>query len=110
MSGWVGAGRSNAVLASPLPPLTLNLTHPSATSTHLPPSQIVDDGGEAVEAQDVVKQAGGIAGGADGPRATFAAGVQFSITDPAWGHGGGAPKVGVLGCAGWKWVGPLVGV
>ena len=38
-----------------------------------------------------------IAGGAYGPRAMFAAGVQFSITDPAWGA---APKVGG-GFVGW---------
>ena len=41
----------------------------------------------------MVKQAGGIGGGADGPRATFAAGVQFAITDPAWGKAGGQLKV-----------------
>ena len=46
-------------------------------------------------ATDVVKQAGGISAGGDasGARATFAAGLQFRITDPAF-TAGGEPKVG----------------
>lgn len=47
--------------------------------------QIVGDDGEELTAVDVVKQPGGISGGVDGPRATFSANVQFSITDPAYG-------------------------
>ncbi len=75
------------------PPALSNNRHPTPTP------QITDGGDEAVEAHDVVKQAGGIAGGAKGQRATFAASVQFSITDPAWG-GSGAPKVGLWGGVG----------
>ena len=41
------------------------------------------DDGEELVAPDVVKQAGGISGGAYGSRAVFSAGVQFTITDPA---------------------------
>ena len=43
------------------------------------------DDGEEVVAEDVIKQSGGIENGANGPRTTFAAGVQFSISDPAYG-------------------------
>jgi hypothetical protein len=46
--------------------------------------QIVGDDGEEVIAENVVKQSGGISGGAYSDRATFAAGVQFSISDPAY--------------------------
>lgn len=54
------------------------------TSTQL---QITSDGGQSVEADQVITQSGGIASGsgASGPRATFATGVQFTITDPAYG-------------------------
>lgn len=44
------------------------------------------DDGEEVVAEDVIKQSGGIENGANGPRTTFAAGVQFSISDPAFGR------------------------
>lgn len=43
------------------------------------------DDGEEVVAADVVKQNGGISGGANGERATFSSNVQFTITDPAFG-------------------------
>jgi hypothetical protein len=48
-----------------------------------PALQIVGDDGEELVAEDVVKQNGGISGGAYGGRVTFSAGVQFGITDPA---------------------------
>lgn len=56
----------------------------------VPPSpfylpQIEGDDGEEVVADDVIKQSGGISNGANGARATFSAGVQFSISDPAFG-------------------------
>ncbi|KAI7842109.1 hypothetical protein COHA_004303 [Chlorella ohadii] len=47
--------------------------------------KIVGDDGEEVVATDVIKQSGGISNGANGPRTTFSAGVQFSISDPAFG-------------------------
>jgi hypothetical protein len=47
--------------------------------------QIVDQGGEALVANNVIKANGGISGGAFGVRATFNSGVQFTITDPAYG-------------------------
>ncbi|PRW45398.1 barwin-like endoglucanase [Chlorella sorokiniana] len=47
--------------------------------------KIVGDDGEEVVADDVIKQSGGISNGANGPRTTFSAGVQFSISDPAFG-------------------------
>ncbi|KAL4427349.1 hypothetical protein ABPG77_003258, partial [Micractinium sp. CCAP 211/92] len=48
---------------------------------------ITSDGGQSVEADQVITQSGGISSGsgASGPRATFATGVQFTITDPAYG-------------------------
>ena len=45
----------------------------------------MSDDGEEVVADGVVKQNGGIGHGAYGDRSTFEAGVQFSITDPAFG-------------------------
>jgi hypothetical protein len=45
----------------------------------------VGQDGETVVAKDVIKQNGGISGGAFGVRATFNSGVQFMITDPAYG-------------------------
>jgi hypothetical protein len=56
--------------------------------------QIVGDDGEELTAVDVVKQPGGISGGVDGPRATFSANVQFSITDPAYGAVSGSNECG----------------
>ncbi|KAL4440265.1 hypothetical protein ABPG75_003266 [Micractinium tetrahymenae] len=49
--------------------------------------RITSDGGQVVEADDVITQSGGIASGAgaSGSHPTFATGVQFSITDPAYG-------------------------
>ena len=62
---------------------------PALTPPHLcapsPLPQIVGDDGEEVVAFDVIKQSGGISNGANGPRTTFSAGVQFSISDPAFG-------------------------
>lgn len=49
------------------------------------PPQIEGDDGEEVVATDVIKQSGGISNGANGARTTFSAGVQFSISDPAFG-------------------------
>jgi hypothetical protein len=45
----------------------------------------VGQDGETVVAKDVIKQNGGINGGANGQRSTFNSGVQFTITDPAYG-------------------------
>ncbi|EFN54108.1 hypothetical protein CHLNCDRAFT_136257 [Chlorella variabilis] len=58
--------------------------HPSAPAPPLS-FKIVGDDGEEVVAADVVKQNGGISGGANGERATFSSNVQFTITDPAFG-------------------------
>jgi hypothetical protein len=62
-------------------------------------TQIEGDDGEELIASDVVKQAGGISGGAYGSGAVFSAGVQFTITDPVaqvWGaaHRGSRPAGG----------------
>ena len=75
----------------------------TACALSCPPSlpQIVGDEGEEVIADNVVKQSGGISGGAYSDRATFAAGVQFSISDPAFNtvsgrRGGACASVGHL--------------
>ena len=76
------AGLCCAVPFLPHGPHLIHAGPPHASHPTLPP-QIVGDDGEEVVAENVV-DAGGIAGGVGAAKA-FETGVQFSISDPAFG-------------------------